>query len=133
MTRKAKFVYMMSFTDDLTIGKIYEGEIDTDCFEVYSNDKGNKSVLFDGEFELIPMEIQERVFGDWKIRLRYEEMPIPNDYHRWYIELLDLRSWALITVDSNVCDKTYFIEFDDAISKTKGYLKHRFNYELVFE
>jgi hypothetical protein len=32
-----------------------------------------------------------------------------------------------------VCDRTYFIPFDDAIQKTKVYLKHRFNYELVFE
>ena len=77
--------------------------------------------------------MQERVFGDWKIRLRYEEMPIPNSYHRWTIELVDLSSWVLIVVDSNVCDRTYFIPFDDAIGKTKVYLKHRFNYELVFE
>ena len=77
--------------------------------------------------------MQEKVFGDWKIRLRYEEMPKPNDYHRWTIELVDLRSWVLIVVDSNVCDRTYFIQFDDAIGKTKVYLKHRFNYDLNFE
>jgi hypothetical protein len=77
--------------------------------------------------------MQRRVFGDWEIRLKYEEMPIPNDYNRWTIELLDLRCWVLIVVDSNVCDRTYLIPFDDAIQKTKGYLKHRFNYELVFE
>ena len=77
--------------------------------------------------------MQEKVFGDWEIRLKYEEMPIPNDYHRWTIELVDLRSWVLIVVDSIVCDRTYFITFDDAIQKTKVYLKHRFNYDLNFE
>ena len=77
--------------------------------------------------------MQEKVFGDWKIRLKYEEMPIPNDWHRYTIELVDLRSWVVIVIDSNVIDRTYFIPFDDAIQKTKVYLKHRFNYELVFE
>jgi hypothetical protein len=74
--------------------------------------------------------MQEKVLGDWKIRVRYEEMPTPNSYHRFSIELIDLRYWSLFVIDSNVCDKTYFIELDDAILKTKNYLKHRFNYDL---
>ena len=77
--------------------------------------------------------MQEKIFGDWKIRLKYEEMPIPNKYHRYTIELVDLRKWVVIKVDSSVCDRTHFIPFDDAIQTTKAYLKHLFNYELVFE
>ncbi len=75
--------------------------------------------------------MQEKILGDWKIRVRYEEMPTPNMYHRYYIELVDLNHWTLIVVDSNVCDRTYFIDIADAISRTKVYLKHRFGYELV--
>jgi hypothetical protein len=74
--------------------------------------------------------MEERNIGDWKIRVRYEDCQL--DYcHRYWIELVDLKHWVLITIDSNVIDKISSMSLDEAVLKAKGYMKIRFGFDLV--
>jgi hypothetical protein len=129
LVRRAEFVKMKSCTSDLTVGNVYNGFVDGDCFNVVANDKGERSFLFSGEFELLPVDSSEVKLGIWKLRVRYEDVEVVY-CHRYYIELLDLRTLALIQVDSNVIDNTCMISMEEAYDRCFHYLKHRFGYEL---
>lgn len=73
------------------------------------------------------MGIQEREFGDFKIRLFYKDCKHLKDHHRYFVECLDTRYWVKIVIDSNVIDKSATISMSDAIAKTKAYFRKRLN------
>ena len=79
------------------------------------------------------MGIQEREFGDFKIRLFYKDCKHLKDHHRYFVECLDTRYWVKIVIDSNVIDKSATITMSDAIAKTKAYLRVRLDHRLYWE
>jgi len=65
----------------------------------------------------------------FKVRVRYEN--VENRYeHRYFIECIDMVNWSWITIDSNVIDESVEIHLNDAVDRTKWYLKNRFKYEV---
>ena len=50
--------------------------------------------------------------------------------HRYIIECIDTKNLATIIIDSNVIDSDCEVTLDEALVKTKYYLKDRFNYEI---
>ena len=76
---------------------------------------------------------EERVFGEFKIRLFYEDCPQLDYAHRYFVECLDMRHYVKIVIDSNVIDKTSSITMEDAIEKTKAYLSKRFDERVLWE
>lgn len=51
--------------------------------------------------------------------------------HRYTIKCVDTKNLCTIIIDSNVIDNDCFISLEDALARTKYYLKDRFNYEIV--
>jgi hypothetical protein len=76
---------------------------------------------------------EERVFGEFKIRLYYEDCPSLDYAHRYFVECLDMRHYVKIVIDSNVIDKTSSISMENAIAKTKAYLEKRFDDRVLWE
>jgi hypothetical protein len=70
--------------------------------------------------------MEERVFGEFKIRLYYEDCEI-SDQHRYFVECVDTRHLVKMIIDSNVIDKTSSISMEGAIEKTKSYFRMRLN------
>jgi hypothetical protein len=65
----------------------------------------------------------------FRLRVRYEN--VENRYeHRYFIECIDSRNWTLIQIDSNVIDEEAVVTLDEALDRTKRYLKSRFNYDI---
>ena len=81
--------------------------------------------LVNPKFNLCVM--QERVFGEFKIRLYYDDCETSYPQHRYYVECIDTRHWVKMLIDSNVIDKTAFISMEDAVEKVKSYFRVRLN------
>jgi len=63
------------------------------------------------------------------LRVSYDH--VESTYmHRYSIECIDTKNWTKIIIDSNVVDEICRISLEDALARTKFYLKDRFGYEI---
>lgn len=127
--RKVKVVALNGSTNDLTIGNTYDGLMRFDCFEVFSDDKGNKNYLFKGEYEVLPVDKQEVRFGDFKVRVRYTPVET-TDMHRYHVECVDMLHLVVVFEESNVTDMNYQYSMDDAVALIKRYFQNRFGIDI---
>jgi len=81
--------------------------------------------LVNPTFKLCVMQV--RVFGDFMIRLYFEDCETSYPQHRYFVECVDTRYWVTMKIDSNVLDKSASITMNDAIEKTKSYFRKRLN------
>ena len=73
------------------------------------------------------MKEQERIFGEFKIRLRWEDCETSYPQHRYYVECVDTRHWVKMLIDTDVLDKTVSISMEVAVEKVKKYFRCRLN------
>jgi len=71
--------------------------------------------------------MEERIFGEYKIRLYYVDCDNKMNEHRYFVECVDMKMYVVMIIDSNVIDKTSSISMEDAIAKTKNFFRVRFN------
>lgn len=127
--RKVKVVALNGSTPDFTIGNTYNGIVQFDCFEACSDNTGKKNYLFNGEYEVLPLDNQEVRFGDFLVRVSYT--PVESTYmHRYHVECVDMRKLIVVFKESNVTDMNYEYPIDDAVALIKRYFMERFGVDI---
>jgi len=79
------------------------------------------------KFNFCVMNEQEKVFGDFRICVRYEPCVNPIGCKYYYVECWDYKFSVKMEIDWGEIDNHQSISMEDAVAKVKEYFRCRLN------
>ena len=76
------------------------------------------------------MDIQEAIFGDFKVRVRYTNVEA-QFMKRYHIECVDMPNLIVVFTESNVTGVNDFIPLDKAVNLIREYYTQRFGFDIL--